>query len=86
MPRQLIGPRVHPPPDRLGAHGEPEKVASVIGFLASSRSSYMTGQFEFATDSPLEEAVTSEPVSELGFSGDGNYGPIPRRLWIMSEA
>ena len=24
-------------------------------------------KFEFATDSPLEEAVRSEPVSEMGF-------------------
>jgi hypothetical protein len=32
-------------------------------------------------DSLLEGRVTSEPVSEVGFSGaKGNYGPIPRRL------
>jgi hypothetical protein len=28
----------------------------------------------FATDSPLEEGVWSEPVSEVGFSAPGNYG------------
>ena len=37
-------------------------------------------------DSPLEGRVTSEPVSEVGFSGPRNYGPIPRRLWMMPEA
>jgi hypothetical protein len=43
------------------------------------------GRNRFATDSPLEGRVTSEPVSEMGFSW-ANYGPIPRRLWMMSEA
>jgi hypothetical protein len=36
-------------------------------------------------DSPLEERVSSEPVSEVGFSGPGNYG-IPRGLWMITEA
>src|SRR5262252_7288996 len=40
----------------------------------------------FAPDSPLEGTVTSEPVSEMDFSGPGNYGPIPRGLWMMPEA
>jgi hypothetical protein len=39
----------------------------------------------FAADSPLEERVSSEPVSEVGFSGPGNYG-IPRGLWMITEA
>ena len=38
----------------LGAHAEPRERRNVIGFLVSSRSSYMTGRFEFTTDSPLE--------------------------------
>ena len=29
---------------------------------------------KFAVDSPLEEAVRSEPVSEMGFSGTGELG------------
>jgi hypothetical protein len=37
-------------------------------------------------DSLLEERVRSEPVSEMGFFGPGNYGSIPKRLWMMSEA
>jgi hypothetical protein len=36
-------------------------------------------------DSPLEEGVWSEPVSEVGFSAPGNYG-IPRPLWTIVEA
>jgi hypothetical protein len=40
----------------------------------------------FARDSPLEEAVSSEPVSEVGFLAPGNYGKIPRRLWMITEA
>jgi len=40
----------------------------------------------FAADSPLEEAVSSEPVSEWGSSAAGNYGTIPRRLWMITEA
>jgi hypothetical protein len=41
---------------------------------------------EFAADSPLEKAVSSEPVSERGSSAAGNYGTIPRRLWMITEA
>jgi hypothetical protein len=40
----------------------------------------------FAADSPLEERVSSEPVSEVAFSGPGNYGTIPRGLWMITEA
>jgi hypothetical protein len=40
----------------------------------------------FVPDSPLEEAVSSEPVSERGSSAAGNYGTIPRRLWMITEA
>ena len=41
---------------------------------------------QFVGDSPLEGRVRSEPVSEMGFFGPGNYGSIPRRLWMMSGA
>ena len=47
--------------------------------------SHLEGDREFA-DSPLEEAVSSEPVSERGSSAAGNYGTIPRRLWMITEA
>ena len=40
----------------------------------------------FVRDSPLEERVSSEPVSEVRFSGPGNYGTIPRGLWMITEA
>jgi len=40
----------------------------------------------FARDSPLEEGVSSEPVSEWGSSPAGNNGTIPRRLWMITEA
>jgi hypothetical protein len=40
----------------------------------------------FARDSLLEKAVSSEPVSERGSSAAGNYGTIPRRLWMITEA
>jgi hypothetical protein len=43
-------------------------------------------KIEFAADSPLEKAVSSEPVSERGSSAAGNYGTIPRRLWMITEA
>ena len=43
-------------------------------------------QIEFAMDSPLVGGVSSEPVSELGFSGPGDSGPIPKRLWMIAEA
>ena len=33
----------------LGRMESPENVANVIGFLASSRSSYMTGQFDLSS-------------------------------------
>src|SRR6516164_1679222 len=36
--------------------------------------------------SPLVGGVSSEPVSELGFSGPGDSGPIPKRLWMIAEA
>jgi hypothetical protein len=36
-------------------------------------------------DSPLEERVSSEPVSEVR-SRPGNYGTIPRGLWMITEA
>jgi hypothetical protein len=41
---------------------------------------------EFARDSPLEEGVSSEPVSEWGSSAAGDYSTIPRRLWMIKEA
>jgi hypothetical protein len=37
-------------------------------------------------DSPVEEGVSSEPVSEWGSSAAGNNGTIPRRLWMITEA
>jgi hypothetical protein len=40
----------------------------------------------FVADSPLEEAVQSELVSEVGFLAPGNYGAIPKRLWMITEA
>jgi hypothetical protein len=40
----------------------------------------------FARDSLLEEAVQSELVSEMGFLAPGNYGAIPKRLWMITEA
>jgi hypothetical protein len=41
---------------------------------------------EFAADSPLEEGVSSEPVSEWGCSAAGDYSTIARRLWMITEA
>ena len=43
-------------------------------------------EVKFASDSPLEEGVSSEPVSEWGSSAAGNYSTIPRRLWMITEA
>jgi len=43
-------------------------------------------EFTAETDSLLEETVTSEPVSEMGFLGPANYGPILRRLWMILGA
>ena len=40
----------------------------------------MIEEVRFAADSALEGRVTSEPVSETGFSGPRNYGLIPRRF------
>jgi hypothetical protein len=40
----------------------------------------------FAVDSPLEEAVSSEPVSEVGGLGAWELRTIPRWLWMITEA
>jgi hypothetical protein len=61
----------------LGRMESPENVANVIGFLASSRSSYMTGQFEFATDSPLE-GDGFEPSVPRSRSGDFRFPKVER--------
>ena len=61
----------------LGRMESPENVANVIGFLASSRSSYMTGQFEFATDSPLE-GDGFEPSVPRSRSGDFRVPKVER--------
>jgi hypothetical protein len=37
-------------------------------------------------DSPLEEGVWSEPVSEVGFFGAWELRVIPRPLWTIIEA
>jgi hypothetical protein len=41
---------------------------------------------EFVADSPLEEAVSSEPVSEVGVFGAWELRVIPRPLWTIIEA
>ena len=52
---------------------------------ASSRRSPMDSfpKIRFALDSPLEERVSSEPVSEVRA---WDYGTIPRGLWMITEA
>jgi hypothetical protein len=45
-----------------------------------------TPKATFATDSPLEEGVWSEPVSEVGLSAPGGLRVIPRPLWTIIEA
>ena len=41
---------------------------------------------QFARDSLLEEAVSSEPVSEVGGLGAWELRTIPRWLWMITEA
>ena len=66
----------------------PPAAASIKAALALVKSPIdgIRPKSQFAPDSPLEEAVSSEPVSERGSSAAGNYGTIPRRLWMITEA
>jgi NAD(P)-dependent dehydrogenase (short-subunit alcohol dehydrogenase family) len=64
-------------PIPLGRWGRPEEIASVIGFLVSSQSSYIVGQVLFAdggTDALLQPFAHPHPLPGPGRSGTEHHG------------
>ena len=51
--------------------------------MPSMPPSALIKEVRFARDSPVEERVSSEPVSEVRA---WDYGTIPRGLWMITEA
>ena len=79
----IVRPRVFDPDHQIGDEREhvPDReiVEAGDGWRARDRKSGSQQTHRWRGESRANQSL------KVGFSARGNYGPIPKRLWMMSE-